>query len=50
MGGNKANYLDTVYKYEAKNESWTLMPERMSQPKHAVAAFLVNPEEFPSCG
>ena len=41
--------IDTIYKFDPATEDWVLMPERMGKPKHGVAAFLVEPEEFPSC-
>ena len=47
MGG-KENY-DMIYKFDPSTEDWVLMPERMSEGKHGMAAFRVGPHEFPKC-
>ncbi len=40
---------DAVYAFDPQTENWTLMPERMSGPKHGVAAVLVGPGDFLRC-
>ena len=41
--------LDTVYRYEASDESWTLMPNRMKSERYGATAMTVDASLFPSC-
>ena len=46
---NATSNRDTVYRFNPATEGWTLVPGRMARIKHAPAAFLVGPEDFPAC-
>ena len=41
--------LDTVYRYEPSDESWTLMPNRMKFEREGVTAMMVDASLFPAC-
>lgn len=34
--------LDTIYEYDSANERWKLRPERLSEGKDTVVAFIVD--------
>ena len=41
--------LDTIYRYEASDESWQLMPNRMKFARLGATSMMVNASIFPSC-
>ena len=43
------NRLDTIYRYEATDESWQLMPNRMKFGRYEATSMMVNASIFPSC-
>ena len=53
LGGysiNSQNILfDTIYMYEASDESWRLMPNRMKYGRFGATAMMVNASLFPTC-
>ena len=44
-----SRYLDSVYLYNAGTDTWTRLPEGLTQPKHSVTAFYVDRAPFPDC-
>ncbi len=48
-GKNATSNHDAVYEFDPATEGWTLMPQRMVQHKHRVAALIVGPQDFPKC-
>ena len=45
-----ATRLDTIYQYEASDESWRLMPNRMKYERYGATPMMVNASIFPTCG
>ena len=41
--------FDTIYRYEASDESWQLMPNRMKYGRFGATAMMVNASLFPTC-
>ena len=41
--------FDTIYRYEASDESWQLMPNRMKIGRNGATAMIVNSTLFPTC-
>ena len=41
--------LDTVYRYEASDESWQLMPNKMKIGRNGATSMIVNSTLFPTC-
>ena len=44
-----ASDLDTIYRYEVEEDSWTLLPNRMTYTREAPTAMVVKSSIFPSC-
>ena len=44
-----SNLLDTIYRYEASEESWQLMPNRMKFARFGATSTMVNASIFPTC-
>ena len=51
IGGedDNGNLLDTIYRYEASDESWQLMPNRMKFARSGATSMMVNASIFPTC-
>ena len=53
VGGYNGNIIggifDTIYKYEASDESWQLMGNRMKTSRYRATAMMVNASLFPTC-
>lgn len=54
VGGNTdptfpVTRLDTIYRYEAGDESWRLMPNRMKYERYGATPMMVNASMFPAC-
>ena len=43
------SHVDTIYQYEASDESWRLMPNRMKYERYGVTAMMVDASMFPAC-
>ncbi len=44
------NYLDTVYAFDiGTSDSWKLLPQKLTRPKHAVLAIPVRSNDFSDC-
>ena len=41
--------FNTIYRYEASDESWQLMPNRMKYGRFGATAMMVNASLFPTC-
>ncbi len=41
--------LDTLYRYNPNEDSWTLLPSRLTVPRHDVSAFPVRMDAFKEC-
>jgi N-acetylneuraminic acid mutarotase len=45
---NRISFLDTIYRYNPDEDSWTLLDERMKEKKTGVIAMLVDRNMFVS--
>ena len=41
--------LDTIYKYQKGNDSWSLLETKMPSPARDPVAMMVDVDIFPSC-
>ena len=48
-GFDTESRFDTIYRYEASDESWQLMPNRMKIARNGATAMIVNASIFPNC-
>ncbi len=50
LGGKQfPEYFYTIFLYDPEAGAWTVLDERLSEPKSDVTAFLVDKEMFPPC-
>ena len=48
-GSNTKADVDTLYRYNPDDDSWTLLPSKLDIPRHDVAAFPVSKKAFRKC-
>ncbi len=46
-GHDGARALDTMYRYDADEDKFVLIPQKLSVPVHAIAAFAVDIDDPP---
>ena len=49
VGGYYAGELDTIYKYQKGNDTWSLLETRLPIPAKKPIAILVDVDIFPQC-
>ena len=48
-GDYRSESYDSVYIYAPAQDSWSLLPYKLTQKKNSMAAFTVDQSIFPEC-
>ena len=47
--GQLESALDTVFKYDAGNDTWEELPVKLTTPRSVIAATLISADVIPGC-